>query len=122
MKLVQLRKKKGITQAELAARCETTQQTIAKIEKGLVEPKLVTLRKLSNALGCELPELFFSRNEFISQINEVIQGHKLNLKKVSVMGLNDLCAEEKHIPPFHPYWENVVISNNSVKLTKLKEE
>ena len=119
MKMVQIRKKKGITQAELAHRCETTQQTIAKIEKGLVDPKLSTLRKVADALGCELRELFFSHDEFINQLNGVVREHQLNLKKIGVMGLNDICSIEKHISQYHPYWEKVVVSNNSIKL---KEE
>lgn len=119
MKMIQFRKLMGMTQAELAARCETTQQTIAKIENGLVDPKFSTLRKVADALNCELPDLFFSRVEFVSQINEVVSTHKLNLKKIGMMGLNDICAMEKHIPQYHPYWEKIVISNNSVKL---KEE
>lgn len=121
MKMMQLRKKKGVTQAELASLCETTQQTIAKIEKGLVDPKLSTLNKIAVALGCELSELFFSKSEFVSQINAVIREHRIDPKKSKVIGLNAICSAEKHIPSFHPYWEKIVISNGQVKLKEENE-
>jgi len=119
MKMMQIRKKRGITQAELAELCHTTQQTIAKIEKGFVDPKLSTLHKIAEALNCEPGELLFSKAEFVSQINSVIKEHQVDLKKSKVIGLNAICANEKHIPSYHPYWERIVISNG---LVKLKEE
>ena len=119
MKMMQIRKQRGLTQAELAELCNTTQQTIAKIEKGFVDPKLSTLHKIAEALDCELNELFFSKGEFVSQINSVIKEHHIDLKKSKVIGLNTICANEKHIPSYHPYWEKIVISNG---LVKLKEE
>jgi transcriptional regulator with XRE-family HTH domain len=120
MKMMQLRKRKGITQAELAERCETTQQTIAKIEKGLVDPKLSTLNKIAEALDCELAELFFTKSEFVSQINSVIKEQNVDVKKSKIIGLNYICASEKQIPSFHPYWEKIVISNGHVKLKEEK--
>lgn len=120
MKMMQLRKQRGITQAELAKRCETTQQTIAKIEKSLVDPKLSTLNRIAEALDCELNELFFSKAEFVSQINSVIKEHAVDLKKSKIVGLNHICATERQIPAFHPFWEKIVIFNGQVKLKEEK--
>ena len=114
-KIMQIRKKKGVTQAELAERCETTQQTIAKIEKGLVDPKISTLHKIAEALECELSDLFFSKFEFVSQINSLIKEQNIDVKKTKVIGLNAICAAEKQIPCYHPYWEKIVIVNGQVK-------
>jgi transcriptional regulator with XRE-family HTH domain len=119
-KMMQIRKKKGVTQAELAALCNTTQQTIAKIESGVVDPKLSTLNRIAEALDCEIGELFFSRSEFVSQVNAVIKEHQVDLKKSKLIGLNAVCASEKHIPAYHPYWEKIVISNGSVKFKEEK--
>jgi len=121
MKMMQIRKKIGMTQAELAEKCQTTQQTIAKIEKGVVDPKISTLQKIADALNCELQELFYTRKEFIAQLNAVAQKHHLNLKKIGVMGLNDVCLEDQFIPPYHPFWEEVVVSENRVKYKEEKQ-
>jgi predicted transcriptional regulator len=47
----QLRKKAGLTQKELASRAKVSQSLIARIERGTVDPRLSTLRKILEALG-----------------------------------------------------------------------
>lgn len=116
MKITQIRKSKSITQAELAERCHTTQQQIARIENGTVDPRLSTLRRIADALGCEVSELFFSRVEFLSEIREVATLQGLKLKDLSVLELNSLCVKHRHIPAFHPFWEEVVIRNGKINL------
>ena len=120
LKIMQLRKEKEITQAELADRCETTQQTIAKIENGLVDPRVSTLAKIADALGCEVGELFFSQAEFLQQVNAVIKEFKIDLKKTKLLGLNTVCSKEKYIPSYHPYWEKIVILDGQIKLMEEK--
>jgi ribosome-binding protein aMBF1 (putative translation factor) len=44
----------GITQAELARLCSTSQPAIARLEKGLVAPTVVSLDRIARALGAEL--------------------------------------------------------------------
>lgn len=41
----------GITQAELARRLDVTPQTVSQYERGLINPKIETLRKFADALG-----------------------------------------------------------------------
>ncbi len=53
-KINQLRKEKGLTQAELAERTNLDIRTIQRIEAGEVEPRLPTLRALSEALDYNL--------------------------------------------------------------------
>jgi predicted transcriptional regulator len=121
MKIVSRRRAAGITQAELAERCETTQQQIAKIETGVVDPRLSTLRKIASALECELSDLFYTSEEFINAINEVVSVHNLDLKKLNVIDLNIICSKEKGLPSFHPYWEIVRIEK-SKNFVFFKEE
>lgn len=52
--LRQVRKAKGLTQAALAQRLGRDQARISAIEKGLVDPKLSTLRDLATALEMEI--------------------------------------------------------------------
>jgi len=116
LRVVQWRKLKGLTQGGLAEKCKTTQQTIAKIEIGAVDPKLSTLQKIASALDCELVDLFYSREDFAKDVNSVVQKYDLNLSKVRSMDLNNLCWKEAHIPPFHPFWSQFKIKNNKFTL------
>lgn len=118
MKIIQLRKANGITQAVLAERCGTTQQQIARIENGVVDPRLSTLRRLADALHCELPELFLTRAEFIEAVQETLAKHHLDLRGGSLLELNSLASRERFIPSFHPLWEKIVIKGDRVILTE----
>lgn len=51
------RKKKGLTQKELAARLGVKSPTVAQWETGSRNPKLVTLQKIAWALGCSIDDL-----------------------------------------------------------------
>ena len=48
------RKRAGVTQAELARLCSTSQPAIARLEKGLVAPTVLSLDRIARALGAEL--------------------------------------------------------------------
>ena len=48
------RAERGLTQAELAALCGTTQSAVARLERGARPPRLDTLLRIANALDCEL--------------------------------------------------------------------
>ncbi len=52
--LVDARKKKGLSQAELAERAGLPQSTIGRIEARLVSPNLETLNKILPVLGLRL--------------------------------------------------------------------
>jgi ribosome-binding protein aMBF1 (putative translation factor) len=45
---------RGLSQAELAELCGTTQSAIARLETGGRPPRIDTLLRLANALDCEL--------------------------------------------------------------------
>jgi transcriptional regulator with XRE-family HTH domain len=57
MNLKRLRKRRGITQAELARRAGLTLPYIGRLEIGQHDPKLSTLRRLARALRVSLAEL-----------------------------------------------------------------
>ncbi len=52
--LINARKAANLSQAELAARIGTTQSAVARLESGMVEPRLGTLRKYAEATGTKL--------------------------------------------------------------------
>jgi transcriptional regulator with XRE-family HTH domain len=53
IKLAEIRKEKGITQEDLVERCNVTVRTIQRIESGDVTPRPLTLKLISEALGCD---------------------------------------------------------------------
>jgi transcriptional regulator with XRE-family HTH domain len=112
LKIQLIRKEKGLTQTDLARLCETTQQQIAKIEGGFVDPKLSTLRKVAESLEVDISKLFYSRPEFLKLLNDLIKEEGLNKGRIAIASLNGLASELKRIPKFHPFWEKIELKKN----------
>ncbi|MCC6012863.1 MAG: CBS domain-containing protein [Candidatus Verstraetearchaeota archaeon] len=64
--LRRLRKKAGLTQKELAKRAGISQSLIARIERGTVDPRLSTLRKIINVINEVLGEKKFLARHIMS--------------------------------------------------------
>lgn len=62
-KISELRKRMGISQQELALRCEVTRQTINAIENDKYDPTLALAFKLSRTLGVTVDQLFTYEEE-----------------------------------------------------------
>jgi transcriptional regulator with XRE-family HTH domain len=56
-KLVQIRQQQAFSQRELAKRSKVGHITIARLETGVFDPRLSTLRRLAKALGVKVGEL-----------------------------------------------------------------
>lgn len=52
--LKEVRRRHGLTQAQLAARARTSQAAISRIERGLVSPSVAMLERLLDLMGEEL--------------------------------------------------------------------
>ncbi len=116
LRIQQIRKMRGITQAHLALECDTSQQQIAKIESGLVDLKLSTLRRIARALDCHLPDLFYTEKQFLNDVVAVVKSEKINLNTTPIIKLNNVCYRVAQIPPLHPYWERILVKNNKLHL------
>ena len=57
MKLVALRQEQGLSQRALAKLSRVTNVTIARIESGVYDPRLSTLRRLAKALKVKVADL-----------------------------------------------------------------
>ena len=53
-----LRKKKGISQIELAYRCDFEKSNMRRIEAGRTNPTMLTIRKICKALDMPLKKFF----------------------------------------------------------------
>jgi transcriptional regulator with XRE-family HTH domain len=63
LKIKQLRLENGLTQEELANRCELTKGFISQIENNLTSPSISTLDYILEVLGSSLGEFFSDSNE-----------------------------------------------------------
>ena len=102
-----LRKEKGITQEELAARLNVVRQTVSKWEKGLSVPDSDLLIKLAEILDVPVSRLLGSKIEAeakpdalaeqLSRINEQLAIKNRRAKRVWIIkNLNRLCSN--HLP------------------------
>ena len=57
-KIKRLRLEHGLTQEELADRCELTKGYISQLERDLTSPSIATLKDILDCLGCSIPEFF----------------------------------------------------------------
>ena len=62
-KLRRLRLQRGLTQEELADRCELSKSFISLLERDLTSPSLDTLADLLESLGSDLPTFFREKDE-----------------------------------------------------------
>ena len=62
-KIKQMRNQKGLTQEELADRCELTKGYISQLENNLNSPSIATLTDILSALGSNLSEFFQEETE-----------------------------------------------------------
>lgn len=56
--LKDLRRKKGLTQADLAVKLGVTQSLVAMWERGAVMPSAAKLPEIANMLGCTIDQLY----------------------------------------------------------------
>ena len=57
-KIKQLRIKNGLTQEELASRCELSKGFISQLERNLTSPSIATLMDILESLGTDLKDFF----------------------------------------------------------------
>ena len=62
-KLRRMRIQRGLTQGELADRCELSKSFISQVERDLASPSIATLTDLLECLGSSLPEFFSEHPE-----------------------------------------------------------
>ena len=57
-RIIELRKKKGWSQSDLARACNKDRQAIEKLENGKVNPTAYTIYEVAKVLGVSLSEIF----------------------------------------------------------------
>jgi len=67
--LAELRRERGLTQAELAKLIGVTTSAVGNWESGERIPRLPTLRKLADALGCQIEDIEFAAERLEECVN-----------------------------------------------------
>lgn len=78
-----IRKKKGISQGELADKATITQSYLSLVENNVKEPKIKTLRKIAKALDLPLAILSFlslTENDVAEDKREIFKGFMPHIK------------------------------------------
>lgn len=112
-KIKQMRNQKGLTQEELADRCELTKGYISQLENDLNSPSIATLTDILAALGSNLAEFFreetqekvvYSKAEFIQKSGDgamqlwLIPNAQKNMMEPILVELDENCSTAEDIP------------------------
>lgn len=57
-----LRKRHGLTQEQLAERSGLSERYVSEVERGVANPRLMSLKDLASGLGVAIPDLFIFDN------------------------------------------------------------
>ena len=69
-KIKRMRIEKGLTQEELANRCELSKGFISQLENDLTSPSIATLIDILEILGTNLKEFFSDTQKYISNLKK----------------------------------------------------
>lgn len=113
IKIKRLRMLCGLTQKELADRCELTKGYISQLENDLTSPSIATLVDILSALGTNLKNFFsddveetvvFTDADFIEKVSEestlnwLVPNAQKNLMEPVLMDLHPDCATPDDMP------------------------
>jgi len=103
-KLIEVRKLRGLTQVEVAEKCNVTTRTIQRIESGIVKPRASTIKIISQNLGFDFFETsntgYDVKNEkqtsklenhtFLWYLKDLFNLKTNTMKKISIMSASTL--------------------------------
>jgi len=90
-----LRKSKGLTQAELAAKCKITQTSLSQIETGAKKPSPTTMKLICKSLGVPEPYLHLMAIEESDVPKERKEMYKQFFPTIKTMMENILLDKKK---------------------------
>ena len=87
IKLAEIRTAKGLTQEELALKCNVTARTIQRIESGKVKPRSHTIKAISNALEFDFLEPAKSQSRYSISwwIKDLFNLKTKKMRKISIL-------------------------------------
>lgn len=91
MEIRKLRKAKGWTQEQLAKELNINRATLSKYENGQIEPSISMLRKICNAIDCNLTDIM-PADEIFLKIDSVLEGEAAYINDIKE-AMNTAAAE-----------------------------
>ena len=91
-----VREEKGMTQKELADKCNIIYQTIGKYERNLLNPKLETIRKIAKALGVDCSVLignYYDSTLDVDKLDESIMLKHTFIRSIEERGIEAQCRQ-----------------------------
>ena len=93
-RIVAARMKAGLTQADIAQKLNVTAQTISAWERGVKTPKLDTILRICNAIGCDTSEIL-NTVDFPTDAEMKVEEHKLLCPMKKGSEENRVCDKER---------------------------
>lgn len=90
--IYELRREKGYTQKELGEILGVTNKAVSKWETGAAIPRMETLQRLAQLLGCTQEELFLGHR--IERTGQTARGENVTASYVELMRRCDTCRHE----------------------------
>ncbi|MCM4170803.1 helix-turn-helix domain-containing protein [Arenibacter sp. TNZ] len=95
--LIKIRKARGLTQAEVAEKCNVTMRTIQRIESGAVKPRSSTIRIISESLEVDFFEISNQDSDFKSHtmfwyLKDLFNFKTNAMKKISILSTSILIS------------------------------
>ncbi len=114
--LIEARKAKGLTQAEVAEKSNITTRTIQRIESGAVKPRISTIKILSKHTGVDFLEILnqnrkSKKHTVIWYLKDLFNLKTNKIKKLSILPTTILCV----------IFIGVKISNNIVQSNTIEK-
>ena len=94
------RERAGLTQAQLAERASTTDETVGRIERGLLEPGFLIILGLRDAFGLALDSLFSDRSKSVDSPPEQPGTDRISraYSRLSSVDRRALLSIAEHLP------------------------
>lgn len=93
-RIVAARMKAGLTQADIAQKLNVTAQTISAWERGVKTPKLDTIIRICNAIGCDTSEIL-NTVDFSTDAETEVEEHRLLCPMKKGSEENRVCDKER---------------------------
>ena len=91
-RILEERKKQGLSQSQVAKEAEITPAALSQIEKGIRTPTIPVLYRIANVLGVSLDYLTGSANN--SELHDLLQNERV---KMFYKGFQSLDANDKEL-------------------------
>ena len=119
-RIVSARMKAGLTQADIAQKLNVTPQTISAWERGVKTPKLDTILRICNAIGCDTSEIL-NTVDFSTDTETEVEEHRLLCPMKKGSEENRVCDKER-CAWYFPSSQNCAVAVMAATISGLPRE